>query len=275
VPSRMRIVTLNVLTYASADGRARLPVQRASVRNLAADVIALQEVIRSEEFDQAAELLGPGYTVVDLPGDDPRFGGECLASRLPVSDVHSLDRPLESGYRANAVAIEATAPDIGAVVVVHHKATYELDLEYVREQQAVATARFVEELVRGREGIPVIVLGDFNAAPDAASVRFLTGRQSLDGRSVRFEDAWEAVHGAEPGHTFTPRNALVRAGQMPLERGRRIDYVLVRGGPHGPLLDVADCRRVLTDAVDGVQPSDHYGLLADLRHPDHPPGEWV
>jgi endonuclease/exonuclease/phosphatase family metal-dependent hydrolase len=62
---------------------------------------------------------------------------------------------------------------------------------------------------------------------------------------------------------------------MPLERGRRIDYILVRSGPHGPVLDIADCRRVLTDPIDGVQPSDHYGLLADLRRPDHPPGVWA
>jgi endonuclease/exonuclease/phosphatase family metal-dependent hydrolase len=271
----MRVVTLNVLTYASADGPARLGVQRESVRSLEPDVIALQEVTRSDDFDQAAELIGRGYSIVDLPGGDPRFGGECLATRLPVEDVHSLDRTLGSGHRANAVAIETTVPSFGAVVVVHHKGTYELDLEHVREQQALATVRFIEELVRGREHIPVVMLGDFNAVPDAASIRYLTGRQSLAGHSVRFEDAWEAVHGDEPGHTFTPRNALVRAGEMPLERGRRIDYILVRSGRHGPLLDVADCRQVLTDAVDGVQPSDHYGLLADLRRADHPPGEWA
>jgi endonuclease/exonuclease/phosphatase family metal-dependent hydrolase len=271
----MRVLTLNVLTYASADGPAREPVLRDLVRNLASDVVALQEVTRRDDFDQAADLLGPRYTVVDLPGADPRFGGECLATRLPVKKVHTLDRPLESGHRANAVAIEVVAFAVGTVVVVHHKGTYELDLEHVREQQAVATARFVSHLTRERPSLPVVILGDFNAAPDAASIRYLTGRQSLCGHSVRYEDAWEAVHGDEPGHTFSPRNPLVTVGQMPLERGRRIDYILVRSGPHGSLLDVADCRRVLADPVDGVQPSDHYGLLADVRLPDHSPGEWA
>jgi endonuclease/exonuclease/phosphatase family metal-dependent hydrolase len=159
------------------------------------------------------------------------------------------------------------------VLVVHHRGTYELDLESVRERQALATARFVEKLVE--PSVPVVLLGDFNAAPDAASMRFLTGKQSLDGVSVRYEDAWAAVRPDEPGHTFTPRNPLVRAGQMPLERGRRIDYVLVRGGPHGPLLDVAECRLVGTEPVAGVWVSDHFGVLADLRRPAHPPGEWA
>jgi endonuclease/exonuclease/phosphatase family metal-dependent hydrolase len=145
----------------------------------------------------------------------------------------------------------------------------------VREQQALATARFVESLTRRRPHLPVVLLGDFNAGPDAASTRFLTGRQSLDGISVRYEDAWEAVHGDEPGHTFDPGNPLVRAGQMPTERGRRIDHVMVRSGAHGALLDVADCRLVLTEPLDGVWASDHYGVLADLRLPGHPPGRWA
>ena len=118
-------------------------------------------------------------------------------------------------------------------------------------------------------------MGDLNAGPDAASVRFLAGRQSLAGISVRYEDAWEAVHADEPGHTFSPRNRLVRAGQMPLERGRRIDHIMTRSGPYGPLLDVADCRLVFDRPVDGVWASDHFGLLAELRRPDHPPGSWA
>jgi len=32
--------------------------------------------------------------------------------------------------------------------------------------------------------LPTIIAGDFNATPDAASIRYLAGRQSLGGRSV-------------------------------------------------------------------------------------------
>jgi endonuclease/exonuclease/phosphatase family metal-dependent hydrolase len=62
---------------------------------------------------------------------------------------------------------------------------------------------------------------------------------------------------------------------MPVERGRRIDYVLVRGGSHGPLSDVAGCRLVFTEPGDGVWVSDHFGVLADLRPPHHRPGTWA
>lgn len=175
-----------------------------------------------------------------------------------------------------AVAAEVLAPPpIGLVLVVHHKPSWQLDAERLREQQALAVARFIEQILADRGDMPVVLLGDLDAGPEAASIQFLTGRRSLGGLSVRYEDAWEAVHPGEPGHTFTPRNPLVRMGEMPLERGRRIDHVMVRSTGHGPLLDVADCRLLLDAPVDGVWASDHFGVLADLRRPPHPPGTWA
>ncbi|MFC0627937.1 endonuclease/exonuclease/phosphatase family protein [Kribbella deserti] len=279
---RLRVVTLNLLTVTDADGKTRQEVVRAALPELNPDVIALQEVTRGPDSDQAAYLLGPEYTVVDLPGP-PNQAGECLASRWPLGRVATLDRPIEAGTgtdggsvdepRATAVAVEVLLPPpVGPVLVVHHRGTYELHLEHVREKQALATARFIEDLVADR---PVILLGDFNAAPDSASLRFLTGKQSLAGTSVRYEDAWEAIHPGEPGHTFTPRNPLVASGQMPMERGRRIDHILIRSGSHGPLLDVADCRHVFDQPVNGVWASDHFGVLADLQLPPHAPGTWA
>ncbi len=278
---RLRLLTFNVLTRASAGGPARQELVKRVLPRLKAEVVALQEVTRHTAFDQAAELLGADFTIVDVPGSSSEYGGDCLATSLPVARVDVLDQAIGVGasgpaYRSSAVALEIIGPGrVGPLVVVHHKSTYELDLEHIREQQALATARFVESLVGDRANLPVVLLGDFNAAPDAACIRFLTGRQSLQGWSIRYEDAWEAVHGDERGHTFDPRNPLVGAGQMPLERGRRIDYIMTRSGPHGALLDVADCRLVFTEAIDGLWASDHFGVLAELARPEHPPGQWA
>jgi hypothetical protein len=83
------------------------------------------------------------------------------------------------------------------------------------------------------------------------------------------------VNGTDPGHTFAADNPLVRAGEMSLELGRRIDYVLVRSGIHGPSLDVTECRRVFDQPIDGTWASDHYAVLARLSVPDHSPGSWA
>jgi endonuclease/exonuclease/phosphatase family metal-dependent hydrolase len=278
--SRVRIITLNLLTSEEASGQQRQELVRQALPELRPDVVALQEVTRGPHIDQAAHLLGEEFTIVDLPGRSPSHAGECLASRWPLGEVTTLDVAIadsaEGLPRATAVAAEVLAPPpIGTLLAVHPRGTYELQLEHVREQQALATARFVEDLVSDRPDLPVVLLGDLNADSDAASIRFLTGKQSLAGTSVRYEDAWAATHPDAPGHTFSPCNPLVRAGQMPLERGRRIDYIMIRSGAHGPPLDVAECRLILDQPVDDLWASDHYGLLADLQLPDHPPGRWA
>jgi hypothetical protein len=89
---------------------------------------------------------------------------------------------------------------------------------------------------------------------------------------VAYQDAWEAVHPGEAGHTFTPRNPLVRTGEMPLEPGRRVGYIMVRSGLHGPALQVADCFLAFNKPVDGVWATDHFGLVADLQEPAKPIG---
>jgi endonuclease/exonuclease/phosphatase family metal-dependent hydrolase len=67
----------------------------------------------------------------------------------------------------------------------------------------------------------------------------------------------------------------VRAGEVATAVSRRIDYVLVRAGRHGPLLQVLHCDRFLDEPVEGVWASDHYGVIADLSVPEHAPGTWT
>ena len=50
-------------------------------------------------------------------------------------------------------------------------------------------------------GLPALVMGDLNATPDNAVVRFLRGQQPLAGQVAHLKDAYEAVAG-EPAATF-------------------------------------------------------------------------
>lgn len=268
----LRVLTFNVLALAQASGAARHAIIERGLPLLRPDIVALQEVTRSADLDQAVELLGPGFTIVDHPGSGADGVGACLASRWPIVSVHVLDLHVVPGavglpWAATVVAEIAAPAPLGRLVAVHHKPHWQLDREFVREQQAVAAARFIDDLMVDRPMVPVVLLGDFDAGPETASIRFWTGRQSLSGTSVRYESAWETRHPGEPGHTFTPRNPLVRGGEMPLETGRRIDHIMVRSGSHGPALEVVDCRIVFDEPVNGVWPSDHFGVFAELRLP--------
>jgi endonuclease/exonuclease/phosphatase family metal-dependent hydrolase len=274
----MRVLTLNLLAPDKGDYRRRRPVLAEGLRQLRPDVVAFQETVWGEGTDQAVGLLGPGYQVARHSGRAADGVGACLASRWPLGAVREQGLQVTgrtaSMVWAAALAVEILAPPpLGPLLFVHHKPSWQYGYERERELQAVTTARFVEELVADRD-LQVVLAGDFDDPPDAASIRFWTGRQSLDGTSVCYEDAWSVAHPGEPGHTFSPRNPLVTAGEMKLERGRRIDYVMVRCGVHGPRLGVAGCRLAFDQPVGGVWASDHFGVVADLALPPRPPGSW-
>jgi len=76
------------------------------------------------------------------------------------------------------------------------------EAEAARERQVVA---LTDLDARHRNALPTIIAGDLNATPQAASMRYLTGLQSLGGRSVCYHDAW-AVAGDGPGYTWTVDN---------------------------------------------------------------------
>jgi endonuclease/exonuclease/phosphatase family metal-dependent hydrolase len=266
------LLTFNVLAPEHADWPRRRARIRDGLRQLAPDVVALQECARTDD------LLGEEYRTLWHSRRSADGVGAVLASKHPIELVGEVDlrvTPRVTLPWAAAVLAEIELPPpLGRVLVVHHKPTYEHGYSLERELQAVASAGAVEEHIADR-GRPVIVLGDFDDTPDSAALRYWTGRQSLHGTCVCYRDAWAAVHPDEPGHTFDPRNPLVRAGEMALELGRRIDYVLVRSGIHGPDLAVRDCYRVFDQPREGVWASDHFGVLARLGVPDHPPGRWV
>jgi endonuclease/exonuclease/phosphatase family metal-dependent hydrolase len=263
----MRILTLNILAR-QADWQSRRRVLIEGLRELSPDVVTLQETVKSEDYDQVADLLGRDYYVFHQAGRAADGCGASIASRWPLDVVREAnldvaDRVEQAAWLGSVAIVEIAMPEpMGAVLVVHHKPTWQSGMELERERLAVASARMIEELLAGGDR-HVVLAGDFDATPDCASVRFWTGRQSLQGISVYYQDAWAALHPDDPGHTFTPRNPLRTASWRP-RPGRRIDYILVRCGSHGATLDIVACELAFAEPRDGVWASDHFGVFADL-----------
>ncbi|MGI5220530.1 endonuclease/exonuclease/phosphatase family protein [Nocardia sp. CA-290969] len=276
----VRVATFNILSPLLADWHRRKTVVAEQIRAAEPDIIALQEIDSGEDREQGiTDLLGPGWHVAWHSRATPDGVGLALASRWPFSSIHEhglgvTDRAAVFSWSAVVVA-EVRAPQpLGALHIAHHKPVFQFDYEYERELQAVEAARFIEEVLDDRNE-HVVVVGDFDATPDSSSVRFWTGRQSLAGVSVSYHDAWEALRPNEPGHTFTPDNPLVACGDMFSAAGRRIDYVMVRGGSFGPTLEVRSVDRIGVQPQDGIQASDHYGVVAELTVPARAPGNWA
>lgn len=276
---RIRVLTLN-LWQRYGDWTARRNVLIDGLCTLNPHIASFAESIKTPDYDQAADLVGPGFNVIHSKTRDHNGMGISIASRWPIQDFDELDlevKPRTVEFPCATLAAEVVAPEpIGPFLFVNHFPNWQLDFERERESQAVAASRFIEDLVAKRRR-QVIMVGDLDADPNAASIRFWTGRQSLDGMSVCYRDAWESVHANDPGHTFTPENPLVKEqivkGMKPFRDWpfRRIDYIFVRLGSHGGnALDVLDCQRIFDEPINGVWVSDHFGLVADLAKPDLP-----
>ena len=250
----------------------RREVLARGLREAQPDLVSFQEAIKSRDHDTARDLLGEGYHVVYQQDPEPDGQSGAIASRWPFQSVTEVDlhvTPRTAGVACTTMVAEIDAPEpFGRLVFVNHLPNWQLDFEFERERQAATAARFVENVIAGRQ-VHVILGGDLTDPPDSGSVRLWTGRQSVDGVSVCYRDAWESAHPDDPGETYTPRNPILADWDWPF---RRLDYVMVRCGAHGgPTLAIAACRRLFEEAVDGVWASDHFGVLAELMIPNRPP----
>jgi endonuclease/exonuclease/phosphatase family metal-dependent hydrolase len=248
----MRVATLNLWgTRGDWDRRRLLLID--GFRALDPALVAFQEAIVTPDYDQVRDILGDGFQIAHHTDREPDGQGISIASRLPLGDLYEVDLNLTP--RTVDFACSTLIAEVGDLLFVNHLPSWQLDFERERELQAVTAAVAVEQRRGDRH---VVVCGDFDADPDAASVRFWTGRQSIEGASVCYRDAWESAHPGEPGPTFTPENPLVADPDWPF---RRIDYILVRCGRHGgPSLPIRSCERIF----DSPPASDHYGLLAEV-----------
>ena len=185
-----------------------------------------------------------------------------------MTAVHEIDLtiggpPIDEYAWASLIVQIDGPPAVGRFLVANHFPDAAVDHEYERERQAVMVTRRIRELADAND-LPVVLAGDLDAEPDAASLRFLTGRQSLHGVGEAYVRAWEVVHPGEPCWTLDPVNAL-HAAQLPGWPYQQIDHILVRCNRAGTTSFRVDaCERVHTNPRDGVWASDHFGLAADL-----------
>jgi endonuclease/exonuclease/phosphatase family metal-dependent hydrolase len=88
---------------------------------------------------------------------------------------------------------------------------------------------------------------------------------------VYFADAWmtrtiasaggAAAAGGDPGFTYDRNNAYALRSREP---SRRIDYVFVRGPDRHLRGEPLSARLAFVEPRDGVWPSDHYGVVAEI-----------
>jgi endonuclease/exonuclease/phosphatase family metal-dependent hydrolase len=259
---RIRVASLNIWNR-MGPWEERLVAIRKELERSQPDVIGLQEVLVLPElaFDQGAAIAeGFGYHVAfgRSPDAAPYTMGNAILSKWPIARAFTFGLPGTDEHRCLVFA-EIDSP-AGKIPFFSTHLNWKFDESLVRQLQAQTIARFVDAC-RAPNGFPPVVVGDFNAEPDSDEIRFMRGLSSLGGASTHFHDAFgEAGTGA--GVTFSKKNSYAALLREP---DRRIDYIWVRGGDEGFRGEPLTARVAFDEPVNGVFPSDHFGLVAEIR----------
>ncbi len=263
----MRIGTLNVHSGRSAlDGRVDDDRLADAVRRLGCDVLAVQEVDRSQErsngTDQAAlvaEAVGavdhrfaatvsgvPGFAWVPATGDEPDGSpayGIALVSRFPVSAWRVVQLPPPPRY----LPVRLPVPIPGRVLPL-----------LVKEEPRVALVARVESPT----GPLTVVTTHLSFIPGwgTRQLRHLVGDLRADAGRAQDQTplvlAGDLNIGPRAAASASGLRALVRGATWPADRpARQLDHVLADGVPRSAVTQTQVVRT-------GV--SDHRALVLDL-----------
>jgi endonuclease/exonuclease/phosphatase family metal-dependent hydrolase len=188
-----------------------------------------------------------------------QFGNAAL-SRWPIASSRAIPLPTGATDERRSLVLAEIGSPHGVIPFFVTHLNWKFHHGVVRERQVVAIADHVKALAP-TTGLPPVLVGDFNAEPEAAEIRFLKGLQSLEGKSTFFADCF-ALAGEGPGITYdSTRNPFAAPTH---EYPRRIDYVFVRGPDKQARGKPLSARVVMEEVHGGIAATDHYGVFAEV-----------
>ncbi len=231
-----------------------------TLRTLDADIITLQETWLDQVDELAAQLDYDSTWAGRPPRRDGNIGfGNAVLSRWPITRREHCFLEDASGRKYRSCVHGQVQAPFGTVPVFTTHLDFAIDGSSVRHMQLATASEFIETFADG-DLVPILT-GDMNAVPDSDEIRTLTGRSAphIDGRA--WTDSWE-VAGDGPGITWSSDNPYLKAPTWP---NRRLDYVLVATPRENrPVGNPQRAWLFGEEPVDGVVPSDHYGVAVEI-----------
>jgi endonuclease/exonuclease/phosphatase family metal-dependent hydrolase len=268
IESTVRVATWN-LWWRFGPWAERQPAILETLRRVDADIVCLQETWETRDGDSQpatlADALGLEHAHAAGFGLDlaPESVGNAILSRWPISGSES--RPLPAPPDLNELRVVLRA-DIegprGPINVCCTHLNWRMDQSHVRRMQLQAVCEFIAETKNAT--FPPVLCGDLNAEPDSDEIRMLTGFSQPPVPKLVFFDSWRAAGDGGPGLTWDRANRFTELDAEP--RDARIDYVLAGYPKERAAGEPVSCRIIGNEPIDGVIPSDHYGVVAELRY---------
>jgi endonuclease/exonuclease/phosphatase family metal-dependent hydrolase len=269
VESRVRVMTWNVW-WRFGPWAERQPAILETIRSADPDVLCLQEVWETRDGDSQPQKLAAalGYEMAHGAGLGldlaPESLGNAILSRWPITsfEVRPLPAPHDLDELRVVIRADIAGPR-GSLEVFCTHLNWRVDQSHVRRMQLGAVCEFIAE-TKSTRSYPPVLCGDLNAEPTSDEIRMLTGLAQPPVPKLVFFDTWRSVGDGGPGYTWSHDNPFTALDPDP--RNARIDYVL-SGWPRDDFAgEPVSCCVVGDEPIDGVQPSDHYGVVAELRY---------
>lgn len=263
----MRVMTWN-LWGRFGSWESRMEAIALTLADVQPDLCGLQEVWAVSGRNLTAEIaerLGMDWRWEVAEGIDPEVDeeariGNAILSRWPIMATAGAGLSVADGDESRAILHALVDTPTGPLPIFTTHLTHHLGASQIRVVQVRQVAEFVALHAKDRR-YPPVVTGDLNAEPTSDELRLLGGL--LTAPSVARQvliDAWRYADPADPGFTVDRSNGCRTAGIMP---SSRIDYILVGLPRRG--LGCVQSARLGNAPVDGVWPSDHYAVVADLQ----------
>lgn len=264
IPTSVKVLNWNIW-WRLGPWEQRQPAILKTLKDLDADIITLQEVWEDDQANQAEILatdLGYHYVFTKTMTMNGVGFGNAILSRWPIVRNAGLQLPgHDQSHESRWVSMAEIDGPRGALMVFNTHLNFRYEHSHIRQQQVAAIAGFVQQ--HAIKAYPPVLCGDFNAAPDSEEIRMLKGLTTCPVPDLFFHDAWEVAGDGGIGHTWDNKNA--HAAEM-FEPNRRIDYVFAGAPKRRTAGHIKSCKMVADKPINGLFPSDHFAVLAELRY---------
>jgi exodeoxyribonuclease-3 len=258
----MRIATWNVNSL-----KARLPRVEEFLGYAEVDVLCLQETKQADKTFPALTFSALGYDSVHY--GQGQWNGVAILSRVGIeAPSHGFGDPHVDPYEGDARVLAATCGGV-RFVSVYVPNGREVGTDFYERKLAWLSCLYDWLSANHSPGDPLVVLGDFNVAPDDRDVwdpkAFIGATHVTDPERkaiTRLED-WGLVDVFRRVYPDTDRLYSYwdyRAGDFHQHRGMRIDLALASV----PVAERVTWAVVDRNARKGTGPSDHAPVIIDL-----------
>lgn len=254
----MKIVTYNIWNN-DANYNKRIELLISLLKDEEIDVLALQEVRDDSVVQRIENECKFDYSYWKEYFDCKE--GLAILSRYPIISSWTNWDDTEDVHNSGVMSVILNIDGLKIGVTNVH---LDYKKSYNREIEIVKAVKKIEEL----ESEYNLILGDFNTYPNSIIHNYLAGQQSIFEHSTNWidlADSYAIKYENKAEVTLDFYNNPRWDTEYTLEVPGRFDWIMLKNPYPMKSPKLNDFRLIGYERIDGITPSDHYGVLSCIE----------